>query len=272
MLYVDNRAGSKDLYPLLLAKGVPVTLTRLDYGDVSFLGMGPDGAPVTIGVEVKTIRDVVNSLATGRFAGHQLPGLVASFDQVHLLIEGLWRANAKSGLLEYRRKKGTWEPVTAGTRRFMYRDLVTWLLTMQIKGGISVVQLSDWNQATLWLCTLYQWWTGKQGKEGGGWDGHKSHLAFHDGTRNGTPYKRDRAAMMVNSLSLSDKALLTRPTLCRMVAAQLPSIGWEKSKAIAQRYRTVEELCAATPEELMELEGIGKTLARGIFESLRSVK
>lgn len=266
---MDNRAGSKDLYPLLRAKGLPVTLTRLDYADVSFLGTGPEGEPVSIGVEVKTIRDVINSLATGRFAGHQLPGLIASYDQSWLLIEGLWRSNAKTGLLEYRRARGTWDRVTAGSRQFMYRDLVTWLFTMQIKGGVSVTRCSDWNEATVWLCTLYQWWTQKDGKAEG-WESHKSHLAFHDGTRNGTPYKRDRATQMVSSLS--DKALLTRPTLCRMVAAQLPSIGWEKSRHIAKRYKTVEELCSATPDELMELEGIGPTLANGIYQSLRSFK
>ncbi len=263
MIYVDNRAGSKDLYPILRAKGLPVTLTRMDFADISFLGTGPDGEPISIGIEVKTIRDLVNSLATGRFAGHQLPGLISAYDQVWLLVEGLWRSNAKTGMLEYRRARGTWDKVTAGTRQFMYRDLVTWLFTMQVKGGISVTRCSDWNEATVWLSTLYQWWQK-------GWDGHKSHLCFHDGTRHGTPYKRDRATMMVSSLS--DKALLTRPTLIRMVSAQLPSIGWEKSRHIAKRYRTVEELCNATPEELMELEGIGKTLAEGIYTSLRSVK
>ena len=72
--------------------------------------------------------------------------------------------------------------------------------------------------------------------------------------------------------SLADKALLTKPSLCRMVAAQLPGIGWEKSKPIAQKYRTVEELVTATPDELQELDGIGKTLASGIYQSLRSAK
>lgn len=221
--------------------------------------------PVPIGVEVKSIRDVLNSLATGRFAGHQLPGMVQSYDQAWLLIEGLWRANAKTGMLEYRRKRGVWAELTAGSRRFLYRDLLTWLFTAETKGGIRVAKVSDWGEATIWLCSLYQWWTGK-----GGWDGHKSHLAFHDGTRHGAPYKRYRAAQMV--ASLADKALLTRPTLCRMIAAQLPNVGWEKSRHIAAKFKTVEQLMAATPEELVELEGIGPKIAQGVYESLRSIK
>jgi ERCC4-type nuclease len=268
MIYVDNRMGSKDLYPLLKGRGLPVTLTRMDYGDVSWLGEGPDGAPVSVGVEVKTIHDVVKCIADGRFAGVQLPGLVKSYDQVWLLIEGRTRCHERSGQLEYlhlSRSKGKpeWRPVTAGTRLFQWRDLTTWLLTMQTKGGVNVIQLSDWGQVIVWLSTAYRWWTE-------GWESHKSHLAFHDGTRNGTPFKRDRATRMV--AGLADRALLVKPSLCRMVAAQLPSIGWEKSKHIADRYRTVEELCAATVEELQELPGIGPKLAVGIHESLRSTR
>ena len=265
MIYVDTRAGSNELVPLLKGKGLPVTATRLDYGDVSFLGTGPDGVPVSVGVEVKSIHDVLKCVCDGRFAGHQLPGLIQSYEQAWLLICGLYRANYKTGILEYHRKRGEWRACSVGTRRFMASDLMAWLLTIETKGGIRVVRTLDWGEAVTWLKALYAWWTSN-----GGWDNHKSHLAFHDGTRHGAPYKHDRAQRMV--ASLADRALLTRPTLVRMVAAQLPSIGWNKSKAIADRYRTVEELCAATPEELVELDGIGDTLAKGIYNSLRSVK
>ena len=264
MLYIDNRAGSKDLYPLLRARGLPVSLVRIDFGDVTFLGMGPEQAPVSVGIEVKTIHDVLKCIADGRFAGHQLPGLVQAYDQVWLLVEGTWRGNAKTGLLEYRHSKGQWRECSVGTRRFMCTDLLTWLFTITIKGGARFARVSDWGEATAWLSSLYSWWTMK------GWEGHKSHLAFHDGTRHGTPFKRDRAAMMV--ASLADKALLQRPTTVRMVSAQLPSVGWTKSAAIAKRYRTVEELVMAQPEDLQELDGIGPTIAKGIYESLRSVK
>jgi ERCC4-type nuclease len=263
VIYVDTRAGSAELVPLLKGKGLPVTPTRLDYGDVSFLGLGPDGEPVSVGIECKTIHDVLKCVCDGRFAGHQLPGLVQAYDQVWLLIEGEWRANSKTGILQYHRKRGEWREASVGTRRFMASDLMTWLFTMETKGGIRVVRASDWGEAVLWLKALYGWWMK-------GWDAHQSHLAFHDGTRHGAPYKRDRASRMV--ASLSDRALLTRPSLCRMVSAQLPGVGWMKSKAIADRYGTVQELVDAVPDDLMELDGIGPKLATGIYESLRSRK
>jgi ERCC4-type nuclease len=265
LVLVDDRAGSRELAPLLRNAGLPVELTRLDYGDVAFLGAGPGGEPVPVGVEVKTVHDVVKCIADGRFAGHQLPGMVGNYDQPWLLIEGLWRANAKTGILEYRKARGEWREVTAGSRRFMCRDLYTWILTITTKGGIGVTRVSDWNEATVWISALYAWWTVK------GWEGHKSHLAFHDGTRHGAPYQRERATMMARR-ELGDKALLTRPTLCRMVAAQLPGVGWEKSKGLASKFGSVEALTQAGMEELEECEGIGPKLAMGIWGSLRGTK
>lgn len=268
-IYIDDRAGSADLAPLLRARGLPVVLTRMDYGDVSWVGLGPGGEPVSVGVEVKGLHDVLKCICDGRFAGHQLPGLVQSYDQCWLLVEGLWRANSKTGILEYRHRKGLWCEASVGTRRFMYRDLATWLCTVEIKGGIKLVRVSDWNEATLWLSACHSWWTQK--KEGQvGWEAHKSHLAFHDGTRHGAPHRTNpgRASGMVRGLS--DQALLTRPTLCRLVAAQLPGVGWKKSEGLARRFQTVEALTVAEISELKEVEGIGPKLAQGIYDSVRS--
>lgn len=265
MIYVDSRAGSKELVPLLQAKGLPVTMTRMDYGDVAWLGVGPGGEPVSVGVEVKSIRDVIQCVADGRFAGHQLPGLVQSYDQVWLLVEGLWRPNSKTGMLEYRKRRGEWVELTAGSRRFLYRDLVSWLFTAETKGGIRSARVGDWTEGTVWLSALYKWWTA-----GKGWEDHKSHLAFHNGTRNGAPYRSERAARMV--ASLSDRALLSRPTLTRMIAAQLPNVGWTRSEPIARKFKSVEQLLAASVEELMECDGVGPGIAKGIWAALRSAK
>lgn len=262
---MDNRAGSKELAPLLARKGLPVTLTRMDYGDVCWLGIGPSGEPVSVGVECKTIRDVIQCIADGRFAGHQLPGLVQSYDQVWLLVEGHWRENNHTGILEYQKRRGEWAELLAGTRRFMYRDLLTWLFTAETKGGIRCARVGDWNEGSTWLSSCYKWWTASNG-----WDGHKSHLAFHDGTRHGAPYKADRATRMV--ASLSDRALLSRPTLTRMICAQLPSVGWTRSEPLARKFKSVEQLLAASEGELMECEGIGPGIAKGIWAALRNVR
>lgn len=259
MISLDNRAGSAPLFPYLRGIGLPCQLTRLAYGDISFIGVGPGGIPITVGVEVKSINDVLQSITTGRFSGHQLPGLKKSYDIVWLLIEGLWRPNQKTGVLQYRRKRGEWADLTVGTRRFMFRDLATWLFTTEIKGGISIARVSDWGEAILWISTLYSWWTSKE------WEGHRSHLALNE-------TGRDR---------FFDNALLIKPTLLRMVAAELPGIGWSKSEAIANKFENVEQLVMADPDTLAEItyvdkggteKRIGTVVASKVYMALRQKK
>ena len=144
-----------------------------------------------------------------------------------------------------------------GSRRFMLRDVLTWLFTQSIKGGIRTVKASSWNEAVIWLSTLYNWWMN-------GYDSHTSHLAFHDGTRYGAPPERGR-----NIGNHFDRALLNRPTLARMVFAQLPNVGFEKSAALMKRFPSVEQLVKATEEEMEEVEGIGKVIAQKIYKALR---
>src|SRR5574341_1238250 len=105
MILLDDRAGSKDLAPFM-PKSVPFTLTRLEYGDVAFSGRGPSGV-CTVGVEIKKIPDLVDCIYSGRFAGHQLPGMLDTYDYCYLLVEGATRAG-KLGTLEYRRAGGKW--------------------------------------------------------------------------------------------------------------------------------------------------------------------
>ena len=62
--------------------------------------------------------------------------------------------------------------------------------------------------------------------------------------------------------------LLTRPSLVRRVAKELPGIGWERSLAIEQRWPTVREMVNASTNEWVELDGIGKGIASRINEEL----
>lgn len=247
MITVDYREGSVGLAPLLRAKGLPVQIGTLHFGDVAFDGNGPEGCPVPVGVEVKTLGDVLKCMTDGRFAGHQLPGMINSYIQPWLLVEGIWRSG-KEGLLEQLRGN-QWRPATVGSRKFMYRDFLTWKLTLQTKAGMNVQECSSWNEAAVWISTLYNWWTVKE------FDQHRSHIAIH------TPMERENG--------LFDRAILTRPTVCRLVAMQLPGVGVEKSREIAAKFRTVEELVMADEADFSTIPGIGKELARRIYGSLR---
>ena len=115
MIQIDERTGSAELQSLF-PPGVPTIVGRLEFGDFAFLGNGPEDEPVSIGVERKGIRDLLNSMVTGRLVGHQLIGLVNNYHYVYIVVEGLWRFNPTDGMME-EHSNGGWVPIQLGSRR-----------------------------------------------------------------------------------------------------------------------------------------------------------
>jgi len=235
MIYVDSRVGSKELLPLF-PRG-SAELTHLDYADFMFTGHYDDG-DIVIGIERKRIGDFVNCMCSGRFSGRQLIGMLNSYHYLYLVIEGIFRANPRDGLLEVYRRGG-WQAYTAGRRRFMARDIWAFMNTMQVVCGLHCYHCSTESDTVQYIMALHHWWT----KE---YEEHKGHLQPHTGT----------------------VVELSKQTLVRRVAACLDGIGWEKAKAIDQKFDTVADLVWAPPEELAELDGIGKTLTASIIKQL----
>lgn len=242
MLLLDNRVGSGDLTTYFSAWKVPHQLCRLDYADVAFTGNGPGGMEMSIGIEIKKVRDALNCLSDGRFAGHQLPGLVENYARIWLVIEGAYTVDYSTGLLVHRRGK-LMQPVTCGSRQFMYRDLSNWLTTMEVKTPVRVRRTGSRVETARFCADLHSWWTNKE------WDQHRSHLAFDE--------------------PLPDRALLVRPNLVRRVGKELPNVGWTKSGMVSRRFKSVEEMVYATKEEWAEIPGIGKGMAEKIYNALR---
>lgn len=246
MVYLDDRAGSGALWQPLRSQGLDVQLTRMDYADVAFQGNGPEGCPVQIGIEHKQVGDIVKCMHDGRFAGHQLPGLVANYGVVYLLVEGSYRANPKTGELEVPAFRGTkkgWANLRTGQRGVMYRELESFLITLETKAGIKVRRTFNTHESCLFIKTLYNWWTVKAFEQ------HRSHLAFDES-------------------GLVDQALLVRPSLLKRVAKELPGIGWKKSAAVAAHFTSVAEMVGARSKEWQEIEGIGKTMADRIVRAV----
>lgn len=241
MLFVDSRVGSFDLAPVLKGLGAQVELTTLEFGDCAFCGNGPEGRPVQVGIELKKLNDMLSCITSGRFSGHQLPGLVQNYDRIWLVIEGIYRANPRDGILETR-KGGDWRAVELGSRRWQYRDLESFLTTIEVRGGVHIRRTGNREDTARIVAGLYSWWTA------GEFEDHRSHLALNHATR--------------------DVALLTRPTLVRRVAAELPGIGFEKSGMIAGHFDCVKDMVNAEEHEWTTLPGIGKTIARRIISEI----
>jgi ERCC4-type nuclease len=244
---VDKRAGSINLVQPLRQLGVEVEETILNFGDCAFMGYAANGAPASFGVEVKSVEDIVSCLHSGRFSGFQLPGLIASYDYVWLLITNEYRARARDGVLEYK-KEGRgggqyWSESCGRQRTVFWRDLESYLMTCQIMGGIRIHTVADYHQAAAWLKLVSNW----AAKED-----HKSHRVIYGSKE-----------------LFADHALLVKPTLARRVAAQLPQIGERRSADVARAFPTLAAMVEASPKDwATKVEGIGKGIAAKVYTAI----
>lgn len=248
-ILLDDRAGSKDLYaPLLSTPSVPpIALTRLEFGDVLFSGNGPDDSQLVIGIEHKTVNDVVACLKDGRFAGFQLPGLTSSFDVVYLMVEGRCRpaGDDDSFGVDGRRKGSSKGAIT-------YAKLANWLTSME-SSGIRFRQTYNKEESAALIVALFHWWQKP-------WEYHRSLRAVHE------------APMpLVHLASGTVSFVHEEPSITAKVAKQLADgVGWDKANALGARFKTPEALLLASEKQLMEVDGIGKKLARGILDGIHN--
>jgi ERCC4-type nuclease len=241
MLLIDDRVGSQDLLGPLKQYGVECELQHLAFGDVAFIGRGLNGADLFIGIELKETRDLISSLHSARFPGHQLPGLQAMYDRVWLVTEGIWRAGDE-GVLEV--MAGGWRPVSIGKHRITASDLDSWILTQVIRGGIQHHHCGTRKDTIRFISTLYRWWTSKD------MDEHRSHQAIY--------------------LPPPDRMMLVAPSTFLKVASCLPGVGWEKAAKLEEYCRgSLVRLVELTAEELQTVPGIGKGIAQKIISALR---
>lgn len=202
MILIDDRAGSSDLVQPLIRAGYPVEVVRMDYGDVAFVGKGPKNTELHIGIEFKTMGDLVSSVRTGRLAGHQLQGLRDTYDYAWLLIEGSWRADEVGRILTRKPGRG-WRPLRGGMNA---NELEKHVHTLHLCGGLIPRFTDSRADSVRFVGTLYRWWTDTS------LDRHTSHIAVH-----------------------------TPPTLVplspfRQAACMWPGIGVKTSRAVEQRF------------------------------------
>lgn len=173
MLLIDDRAGSKELAQPLEALGLPVELTRLQFGDVAFVGRGEKGSDVSIGIEFKQIGELVTSLRTERLQGFQLPGMrnEMGYDHCYLFFEGQWLYD-KQGLLQ-RRSRTNPRLLKPLPGKMTISELLKRLFVLHLVGGINPWPTLTRQDTLSSIRDLYRTWTDKA------LDQHKSHLGIY---------------------------------------------------------------------------------------------
>lgn len=246
-ILLDDRAGSGDLISFLRHWNISCELTRLEFGDAAVEASGPI-SPCAVGIEIKKIKDCISSMRSGRFSGHQLPGLVRDYGAVWLVVEGYYGVDFETRVITVSGGKGKRIPLKMGRQSkayFMYAELDHWLTTLEVKAGIRVRRTGSRVETAAFLADMRTWWEKP-------WESHKSHLSLH-----------------VNTQPADAGVLLIPASTTRKVFAQLPGVGWERSKALEDHFGTVACLVHTTEKELCTVDGIGPKMAKTILESLR---
>lgn len=249
MLLLDPRTGSGDLVAWLKPLGIPVTSHQMEYGDAAFVGNGPDGMPHQVGIEIKTIGDVMNCMTSGRYAAHQLPGLLRDYDECWLVVEGQWRAREPDGLLQvFHPTKHYWFDLKVGGRRWMWNEVQGWVNSMMVLGGTKVWQTADRAGTARFLASLYHWWQKP-------FDSHSSLKTFVD-------YKARVGG------TAGQPAMLRAPTLERRVLKELPGLGWERSLAVERVFPNLLTAFNADEASWQRIDGVGPKTAHRIVRAI----
>lgn len=236
MILIDDRTGSAELQPLFPAG--TTTISRLDYGDFMFIGNGPNGTRLPVGIERKTVRDLLGGL--GRFMEHQLPGLQQHYDAVYVVLEGVIRRQP-SGMLAIPSGHGEFAPLALGARRYMHKELDGIVNTLTQIARVTVITTASRQDTARWVYNTFKWWVAKEFEE------HRALLARTPGP-----------------------STLRKPSLVERLAKELPGIGWDKAAKVAGAFNTPLDMVLADEGTWRTIPGIGKTLARRVVTALQT--
>lgn len=240
-LLVDRATGSIELAEPLSALGLPVEVMHLEYGDIAFSGRGEKGAPLYIGIELKKIGELVTSLRTKRFQGHQLLGLTRDFDRRYLLIEGDFHSDTQGRTVVFR-GPGRPKPLPGSSNAVTLEQEI---LNIQTRGGCWVRHTTTRKDTLRFIQACFRYWTDAD------LDSHKSHLAI---------YAPDL-----------DRRLMLPISLKRQVAAQLPGIGYLRSQKVDAHFKSIQDMMNASVEEWLEVEGIGHETASKLVKACKDM-
>lgn len=246
MVIVDKRDGSRQL-AYCEALRDSAQLGTLEFGDVMLTGHGPNpDKPLTVGVEVKSVSDLLSSIETKRLAGHQIPGLVRSYDHSWLLIHGAARPGADN-YLEVNRH-GRWQHFHLGRKPVPWSYLQGFLLTAQLFSPIRVQWVYNEEEAAKWIAVFDKWLSKK-------WDRHSALKVFNEAGAQAAPPGADPVE-----------------TQMAKVLAQLPGVGWTRAWNAAKQFESLEEALSAPASEWEKIPKFGPVLAKAVRTAIRRKK
>lgn len=254
MILVDPRFGEtrektrserlEAFLSTLAELGVVATEDRLDSGDFCFVGNGPDG-PIKVGIELKTVSDFITSMLNGHLADQLSRMSADGYRRIYVIVEGFYRAKRPSGLVEVPRGAG-WRVFKAGPRPIFWADVEKFITGLE-EAGVRVRKTRTTTETARVIGqVLYGFWA----KE---YDAHKSLDVVYQ-----TP---------VFTLKHEDEVT---QRIRRVLLALKAGVGVGRSKAVAEKFRSVIGLVQADAKAWEGIDGIGRTIAGDVYRAIRA--
>ncbi len=258
------------------------TLSTLSSGDVSFIGDGKRG-PITVGIEVCSVPDLINKISTGRLQDTQAMGMINDYNEEGrwILHYGLYRPSPKDNTIQVwkegnsKRHEG-WYTLSLGNRVVPYSYLESFKVSSILEYGFHIIRVNDIIEAAQWLGVLHKTWTKP-------YHTHKSMRTVDRSQDVEGMMRRERrggengndSCFIKGSTPIenNDSKFMDR----LRVAHEFPSLGFEKAKAAATHFSTIRQMVNAEVDEWKDVEvevgkgrkvRIGKTIAERIDDFL----
>ena len=226
MIFVDYRAGSKELIAPLRKLGLQVEQTTLDFGDVMFEGRGEKGEKVLVGVEFKRIEELVGALRTQRLQGHQLVGMRDTYKFSYLMYEGELLYDKAGALQQWKKGRFGKKYRVPMPGQMTVNELLKRVYVLHLCGGLTPIHTQSRDHTLQAILALYRTFTDKD------LDKHKSHIAAYE-----APSIRP-----VNGL--------------RRTLKTFPDVGMKASLAAQLKFGSLIDAVTAPVEEWATLEVI----------------
>lgn len=241
MIYCSSLPNDQDMIRALGSLALPFPVPC---GDACFFGASdsPDSS-LRVCVERKKVHDMAACILSGRYLYQLQTAHDCGFDIFALILEGRYDYSLDDGLVtipgwDSVRGRSGWKPVKPAIAFSRFEQYLTELEHM---AGV-IVKRSEHVRGT--AAIIRSLWDGFQKPP----DGHKS--------------------LKVIYKSVTGGVSLTRPSLVRRMASELPGVGWERSGIVAQHFVTVRAMINADDKEWRSLDGIGKITARRVVEAI----
>ena len=231
-IYTSCLPNDADMNRALGSLALPLPIAT---GDACFSGLGDNGQPILVCVERKKVSDLVSCILNGRY-NHQLQIARSNGADVFcLIVEGTYRPSPEDGLVEVPvwginprtlRRGPIWKPVKPA---IAYSRLDQYLTELSYLVGVIVKRSRDVQETAAIIKAL--------------WDNFQ------------TPPEKHNSLHAIYKTQLNT-VLLMPPSLVRRVAAEFDGIGWEWSRAAADRFHSVREMVSASVSDWARLEHV----------------